>query len=38
MIVALIDDRDANRGVGESMSDLQSPKAGTHNDDVMGVR
>jgi len=38
MMIALIDDRDANRRAGQTMCDLKPTEAGAHDDDVMGVR
>jgi hypothetical protein len=36
-MIVLIDDRDANRRAGQSMHDLKTTEAGTHDDDVVSV-
>jgi hypothetical protein len=38
MMIALIDDRNANRRAGQTMCDLKTTEAGAHDNDVMGVR
>ena len=37
-MVALVDDRDANRRAGQTMCDLKTTEAGAYDDDAMGVR
>jgi hypothetical protein len=38
MMIALIDNRDANRRAGQTMCNLKTTEAGAHDDDVMGPR
>src|SRR5579872_4364745 len=38
MMVALVDDRDANRRARQTMCNLKATEAGTYDDNVMGVR
>ena len=37
-MIALVDDRDANRNARQAMCDLKTTEAGTDDDDVVGAR
>jgi hypothetical protein len=38
VMIALIDERDANRRTGQAVYDLKAAEAGAHDDDMMGAR